>query len=365
MKARGEDVHARAIHVVRSTGMLDPNVRVYKTEQGPVSRVSRNAFIKNPDNTCILACGIKLPIITATDGTGSMGENVAKAFESMKEIFGMLRGLQSRYQIDLSQAVMQDIGDPHDVFQMSQFESDNRAAEHVRLLLPDKGGGDNTEDYDLGLGYLDLGVNTDINQYGLKGYLLIIADADGRGSVSPEAMEEYFGFKIQGRRNTKSICQSLLKKWHLYFIEVDGGCNCTSWWSEQLGGGDRIIQISNADLLAEVEAGLIYVTETLQPDRDGLEKFLLAGDTNKRISSENVDRIWNYLQSIKAHFGEQARLPGYNDIPKPGDVFAHYRDPWPINHPRARENPSAGGSPASTTADSSTPPKEDIPWNNL
>jgi hypothetical protein len=364
MRSHDEDVHARARQVIRETGKLDPSVRVLKTEQGPVRRASRNAFVKNPDGTCTLTLGIKLPIFDGGDGTGSMGEYIALNFNSMKELFGMLAGLQERYQIDLSVGVLQDVGDDHDVFQMAQFESDNKAAEHVRQLLPDSQGGDGTEDYDLGLCYLDMGVDTDINQYGLKGYILLTADADGRGFVSPGAVKKYFGFDLQSERSTENICQSLLKKWHVFFVQVKGSSTCTNWWSEQLGR-DRIVRVDDGNLLAEVKAGIIYVTETLQPDRDGLEKFLLAGGANKRISDYDIDRIWGWLQSIRTHFGDQAKLPGYNDIPMPGAVFDHYRDPWPIDHRRAKENPSAGGKPAPAASTASATPSEDIDWNKM
>ena len=358
MRSRGERVHDKAEKVYQQTGQLDPNVAVKYS-----IRRSNNAFTRNPDGkTCTLSCGIKLPIITCTDGTASMGDNVAKAFESMEELFGMLSQLKGRYHVDLSEAVVQDVCDRHDVFQMAQFESDNRAAEHVRLLYPDKNGGDWPEDYDLGLCYIDQAVQTDIVQYGLKGYLFIIADAIGRDHVTPELVWERLGLKIQGNQTTKSICQSLLKKWHVYFIQVKSDSDCRSWWSEQLGH-NRIVSVSQASghLLAQIEAGLIYVTENSQPSLEGLEKFLSFGSQQ----TEDVRIVWNYLQSVRDHFGDQARLSGYDNIPKPGDVFAHYRDPWPIGHPRFSENPSQKESSPSVETSPAAPTADEIPWDKL
>lgn len=358
MKSRGERVHDKAEEVYQQTGQLDPNVAVKYS-----IRESRNAFTRNADGkTCTLSCGIKLPIITCTDGTASMGENVAKAFESMEELFGMLNQLKGRYHVDLSEAVVQDVGDRHDVFQMAQFESDNRAAEHVRLLYPDKNGLDWPEDYDLGLCYVDQAVRTDIVQYGLKGYFFIIADAIGRDFVTPELAWEKFGLKIQGNQSTRSICQSLLKKWHVYFIQVKNDSTCHDWWSERLGR-NRIVSIPrpSGHLLAQIEAGLIYVTENSQPSLEGLKKFLSFGSQE----TEDVRVVWEYLQSVRDHFGDQARLSGYKNIPNPGDIFAHYRDPWPIGHPRANENPSQSESSPSVETSPADPTIDEIPWDRL
>lgn len=358
MSFRHESVHDRGEEVFRQTGQLDPMVNIFGKR-----RASRNAFEKNPDGTtCTLTCGIKLPVVTCTDGTGSMGGNVAKAFNSMQAIFDMLFALKHRYHLDLSEAVVQDVRDEHPVYQMAQFESDNKAAEHVRLLCPDRDGKDNTEDYDLGLLYLDQAVDTDIGQYGLKGYLFVIADSDGRGYVTPESAKKYLGLDIQGNKSTKSICQSLIQKWHFYFIQVEGSYSCNEWWTNNLGSS-RLITIDDPDLLAEVQAGLIYVTETAQPNRDGLATFLFAGGANKKISEYDIDRIWGWLQTARIHFGAQAKLPGFDSIPKPGDVFAHYRDPWPIGHPRAIENPSATGN--TTPPITPAPSPDPIPWDKL
>jgi len=357
MRSRGEKVHDRAQQVFRETGQLDPLVNIFGKR-----RTSRNAFQENPDGTCTLTHGIKLPIFSGGDGTASMGEYLSLTFMSMKELFGMFSALD-RYQIDLSIGVLQDVDDEHAVFQMAEFESDNRAADHVRLLFPDKHGGDTPEDYDLGLYYLDQAVDTDIHFYGLKGYLFITADSDGRGSVSPSDVKRHLGLDMQMIQSTKNICQRLLEKWHFYLIQVKNNDECTTWWTDKVGSS-RVIRIDDGHLLDEVQSGLIYVTETLQPNRQGLEEFLRAGNTNQRISSYDIDRIWGWLQTARIHFGAQAKLPGFDSIPKPGDIFAHYRDPWPIGHPRAGENPSATGK-TSTPSTPPTPSPDPIPWDKL
>jgi len=328
MRERKESVHDKGQQVYRETGQLAKEVNIFGAK-----RLSRNAMVNNGNGTCTLINGIKLPIISGTDGTGSMGENVAKAFYAMEKIYSILGATKDRYQIDLSVAILQDVCDPHPVFQMAEFESDNRAAEHVRLLVPDKDGGDPTEDYDLGLYYVDKYVETDITNYGLKGYFFVVADQIGRGEVNSTKVDKHLGHSMQGSEvSTKEICGNLLDKWHLFYIQVKSNdSGVMNWWTNKMGNG-RVIYVSDPDLLAEVQAGLIYVTETLEPTEEGLFDFLKAGDGNRKINNYQAKEVWGYLQSAKRHFGAQAKLPGYNNIPKPGSVFADYRDVWPIGY---------------------------------
>jgi|GEM_PF-1961926 len=361
MAARREKVADKGERVYRETGQLDPLVNIFGA-----TRVSRNALLPEGDKFRLVH-GPKLPILLATDGTGSMGENVEKAFYAMKSMNAMLQGVRDRYQTDHSFAVMQDVGDSHPVFQMAQFESDERMAEHVRLLIPDHNGGDATEDYDIGLCFVRNWVETDIVRYGLKGYFSIVADQIGRGEVYPDDVKRHLGHEIQAAISTRALCRELLKSWHLFYCRVAGNDiysdRTARWWTERLGPG-RVIMVPNPDLLAEVQAGLVYVTETANPTQSGLTEFLLAGGSNSRISQRDTREVWSWLAVAEQHFGAQAKLPGFIDIPKPGDLFSHYRHAWPIDHPRASENVTPGETPTLTptskTADKPKKGKEAI-----
>lgn len=350
MRARREKVHDEGERIYRETGKLDSNVDVHGK-----TRVSRNSMVRDGDHF-ILKNGIALPIFSGYDGTGSMGGNVELAFNAIPEVDTMLVSLRSRYNTQIASGVVQDVGDEHPVFQMSQFESDNRIAEQIRLLVPDHSGGDATEDYDLGLAFMMLATGADIAAfYGLKGYAMIVGDQIGRGNVTLESVEHHLGHKLQGKLlTTKAICQALLPNWHMFYVHVGSGGGghhdfATEWWQDKLGAG-RVVVVPNPNLLAEVQAGLIYATETLQPTQSGMIEFLLAGGANKRISVRDANEVWSWIKEAGVPFGAQAKLPGYNDIPKPGDVFAHFRHAWPEGHLRAGENvtpPDSGeGGPA-------------------
>jgi hypothetical protein len=337
MELSGEEVHHKGEKVFRTTGQLDPMVNIHGER-----RLSRNAMVREGDQF-LLPHGPKLPLLFGVDGTGSMGGNVAKAFYAMEAIDAMLAGVRTRYQTDISFAVLQDVDDRHPVYQMAQFESDQRIANHVRLLIPDKSGGDEPEDYDLGLAYVLLATETDIfDFYGLKGYFMIVGDQIGRGAVYPEGVQRHLGHSLQTTIQTSAICKALLDRWHLFFVQVGSGFNpvlqsVTSWWRQRLGEG-RVVTVPEPDFLAEVQAGLVYVSENEQPTEKGLVDFLLAGGANIRIDDQGACEVWRWLQAAQPHFGAQARLSGHSDLPKPGDIFAHYRHPWPIGHPREGEN---------------------------
>lgn len=345
MRSRREKVHDTGERVYRETGKLDPNVDIHGKW-----RISHNSLVRDGDRF-ILKNGIALPIFSGFDGTGSMGKNVAKAFEAIPVLDTMLSGIRDRYNTQIASAVVQDVIDEHPVFQMTQFESDNRIPEQIRLLVPDHGGGDETEDYDLCPAYLWLATQTDIvNFYGLRGYTMIVGDQIGRSKVTAENVKEHLGHTLQTAfMSTKAICQTLLSKWHMFYVHVGSGGGgsrdfATEWWIDKLGQG-RVVIVPDPDLLAEVQAGLIYATETLTPTESDMIEFLLAGGTNKRISKKNAGEVWRWIKEAGIPFGAQAKLAGYNDIPKPGDVFAHFRHAWPEGHPRAGENitPSESG----------------------
>lgn len=339
MRERGEDVHATGRRVLQETGTLHPYVDVRQ------NRGSHNAMISGENGTVILVNGIALPLLSMFDGTGSTSQWLEDFFLAAERQYKLLEGARPRYNTQLASAVVQDVVDRTPVVQISQFESDERSAEQVRLLLPASDGGDATEDYDLGL-TMGLYLNADLwTYYGLKGYFIITADEKGRGFVTREDVQKYLGQsldKAQGgnRMETAEICHQLFEFWHLFLLQVPSASghmisHTTTWWTEILGPG-RIIQVQEPRLLAEVRAGLVYVTEAANPSKPGLTEFLQSGDQS--INAADLERVWNVLQAAKQHFGAQAMLPGYQDIPRPGDVFRHYRHAWPIGHPRAGEN---------------------------
>jgi hypothetical protein len=299
--------------------------------------------------TFVLVNGIALPILNMFDGTGSTAMWLEDFFHAAEKQYKMLDGARTRYNTQLASSVVQDVCDSSPVVQISQFESDERSAEQVRLLQPDSGGGDAPEDYDLGL-VMGLFLYADIwTFYGLKGYFTLTADEIGRGLVTKRDVKSLLGqsldqLQMGDRVSTADICHQLLDKWHFFLLQVPSGGgrilpHTTNWWSDVVDPS-RVLKVSDPRLLAEVRAGLVYVTEALNPSPEGLVEFLRndADQQQFQMNAHDLDTVWRILETAEQHFSAQAKLPEYQDIPRPGDIFAHYRHAWPIGHPRESEN---------------------------
>lgn len=333
MRSRRESVHDKGEEVYRRTGHMDPLVSV----NGKI-RKSRFVFSPNEDGTFTLKKGFKRPYMFATDGTGSFAEYIGKAFEAAPKIYSMMEGnCEGHHQMDFSFSVFQDRDDEHDVVQVPEFESDNRFAEHMRLLVPDRNGGDAPEDYDLGIWYAANRVKSDLFRYGGKGIFVLLLDAPGRGRVESRLVRSHLGVELQSDVETKAVWQQLNKKFH-GFVVVFGSGSTANWWQPIVGQGRMIVAPSH-ELFAEVQSGLVYVTDNDQPTEAGLYDFLRAGGENTSISKSDSARIWRSYVDAKVPFGANAKLG--IDLPKPGDIFAAQTDMWPIGHSRAAENATA------------------------
>ncbi len=332
MRGRREEVHHKGRRVFEETGRLDPLVDIN-------GQIRKSRFVWTPkDGTFTLKDGYKRPYLIATDGTGSFGENVGRAFDAAPIIHAMLAGnCAGNHQMDFSFGVFQDRDDRHPVIQIPQFEGDNRWADHMRLLIPDKQGGDLPEDYDLGIWYAAYRVYADIFRYGGKGIFVLLLDAPGRGIVEGSLVREHLGVDLQSNIQTATVWKQLQTKFHSYVV-VFGSREVTNWWLSIAEQGSVIVAPSSA-LFAEVQSGLVYATDTIRPTEAGLYDFLRAGGANTGISRNDAARIWEAYVAAEVPFGANAKLG--IELPKPGDVFASMTDMWPIGHPRAGENATA------------------------
>lgn len=358
MRARREKVHDKGEEVYRRTGKMDPLVSV----QGCKVRKSQFAFTRNPDGTFTLVNGYKRPYMNSTDGTGSFAEYIARAFEASPKIYGMLEAnANGNHQMDFSFSVFQDRDDRHDVIQVPEFESDNRFAEHMKLLVPDRAGGDTPEDYDVGIWYAANMVEADIFRYGGKGYFTLLLDAPGRGVVEKRLIKRTIGCELQSDVSTRDVWNQLQEKFHS-FVVVFGSSSTASWWRSHIGHSS-VIEAPHADLFAEVQAGLVYVTDNQNPTENGLYDFLRKGQ-GSTVTKRDALQIFEAYKRANVEFGANAKLK--LDLPKPGSVFQHMTDLWPIGHPRASENPAPGlpsGLPDKSSDDTSD--SDTIDWSRF
>lgn len=345
MRARGETVHARGEEHRDRTGGLHPLVDIV----GKPPRMSRNALVPGiKPGSVVLSKGVALPVLSMFDGTGSTSRYVSDFFHAAERQNNRLDGVRARYQPQMASAVVSDTYNVHanglPVVQVSQFEPDERSAEQVRLLLPASMGNDtSTEDYQLGLFY-GLLVEADIwEMYGLKGYFSLALDEIGRDRVSRSDMHRYLGLQADmPDMHIDEICQKLGDHWHLFILQVpthDGSmlARTTSWWKERVGSS-RVLQVEDPRLLADVRAALIYATEARFPTMDGLTEFFRTDNPGLQLNAAELNKVWKIIQTAGELFSAQTNLSGFDNIPLPGDVFAHYRHAYPTDHPLAHLN---------------------------
>jgi hypothetical protein len=329
MRSRRESVHEKGAEVLRTTGKMDKLVSVRNGEV----RKSQFAFTKQEDGTFLLAKGPKVPFMFATDGTGSFGENVGHAFHAAPKVYNMLeQNARGVFHMDFSFSVFQDRDDRYDCIQVPEFESDNKFAEHMRLLLPANSGGDQDEDYDYGIWYAANRVEATLFRYGGKGLFTLLLDACGRGTVEPRMVQHLLGGTApQSSVSTKQVWQNLSQKFHPFVVIYNSIGGSDSWW-RNICGRDHVVIAPRTDLFDEIQAGLWYMVNTLQPTEEGLGLFLNAGGQNPQSASD-VRAIWKAYIDAGVPFGANVKMG--IELPKVGDTFASMDDMWPIGHAKA------------------------------
>jgi hypothetical protein len=343
MRAAGEEVRARGRSTVKKTGKLHPFVDVKLR-----IKKSRNSII-DESGKLTLVNGPALSILPCYDGTASMGENIGRFFRALVPFYELLTPIRNHYDTQLSAMMFQDRDDTIpdtdlvSAVQQTEFESGNAIAAQIRELINSNNGYDSTEEYQLAL--LQAAFNLlDINRYGLKGYMFLGGDENGRDGNTPEEVMEHLGRKIQSYMTIKQMYEAAAEKYHVYRIQCGGGGAGASrdsysvWWERVMGKG-HVIVVRNVDLLAEVQAALVWCGETQNPTEEGLIEFIVSGTAgNIHRTSAEAKEIWSWITEAEVELGVQTKLPNWGKLPKKGDIFAHYRHLWPIDDPRAAEN---------------------------
>ncbi len=300
------------------------------------------------DKTFVLLRGPAMLKETRFDTTGSMGGNVDLAFKVLPRSYRLLKECRraplKRYDLHLITSIFGDQCDDY-ILCRSQAEMDVQAAEQLRLMVPEHAGGDSDEDPDYGLFAAAYLTCADIVKQGLKSYDFTVTDARGRGVIDRINLERVFSEQVyewvkengheiekESLPSTAEIVQDLLKIAHAYLVQVEDETAVTRFW-RNIYGRERVIIVPTVELLPEVEAAVIGLTEgTL--DLQTLDEFLM-GDA--QLSKEDARSIVKAVAHIP--IGAQAELPNFDKIPKMGDIFAKKGDVWPISGKKAKKQP--------------------------
>lgn len=343
---------------------LDPLV---DPSQHGVIRLVYN-FLVPEEGQFLLKCGVAMPVKTDLDTTGSMGGNVEIAFVALPKVQNLLvqgpNAVLRRYHAEIATGIVQDEEDQFP-YQVSQFEPDNEVDRQMGLLVPEKKGGDSTEDYQIGLFATAYLTKISISRYGLKGYYFIVGDEIGRDTLhrfhksipileyvfGQSVYEKAFGPSYQSHNlpSTVEIGRKVLEDWHVFFLQV-GNINYTTTWWKKILGRERVIILPQTEDLAEVQAVIIGLTEGVLDLQNVIEFLTSAG-----VNSGNAQRIVRAVANIP--IGAQAKLQNFGRIPMAGARFKTRDDIWPMDE-AASTKPDVLGEPSQPTP----PPGSGINW---
>lgn len=318
---------------------LDPRVDpsayglIRKSLPRYVDDISRKSFI--------LATGIPMLVEVRFDTTGSMGQNVQMAFDSLPKTYALLaegnEAVLRRYDPQIIHAIFGDVKDNY-VLYRSQAEMDEKIAEQLRLMVPENGGYDGIEDPDYGIFSGTYLTDAFIGGYGLKYYDFTVTDAPCREFIDYRNLVRVFGPTVlevvrsrgyaidqDNLPDTRDMAQELLRHAHAFVLQVGEHEYVSNHW-RSIYGKDRVVVIPDTSILPYVEAAIIGLTEGVLDLQNVGEYLTSVGIRTKPF----VQYLVRQLAGIP--LGAQVILPNFNLIPPKGSVFAKKGELWSVEN---------------------------------
>lgn len=336
----------RAYEKAINTGKLDPLVDPAGYN---VIRRSLLRFIERPDGLFELSIGTSVPVEIRLDTTGSMGNNVEIAIKALPDTFGLTSSLLPGCDLHMAIGIFGDCADRF-VLCRPQFEMlAEKLVHQLTLMVPEHGGaGNGGEDPHYGLfggAYLTAAY---INRIGLKGYDFTISDEPARYELDSRQLKRVFGDEVFDKAaanghpidpnnlpTTKQVVDDLQKRAHAFFLQVGGNHYVNEFWTEMFGP-ERVIVLPSVELLPQVQAVIIGLTEgTLSLSE--VSGFLEGNGLSSEYDREAVLRSVSNIP-----IGAQAALPNYDRRPKAGDLFRTKEDLWPLTPTELNELETVG-----------------------
>lgn len=307
---------------IRSQSGLGLDISVDPKNHG-ATRESVDVLTKQPDGSYLLTHGIAIPFQTSGDLTGSMGHNVDEFFRMLPRIQKLLVGsgsLLGRYDVHFSTGGIQDEGDSNP-FMITEFERDNLIENQMSKVVPERKGGDPTEEYQLALFYAGERIKSTIWRYGLKGYFFIVGDEIGRDTLKPKLAKRVFGLDVQ-EISVEDLAKQVLDKWHVFYLQIGTIGWTTKYWSNLLGS-ERVVNLPTIEMMAEIQACIVGLTEGVL-ELQNLEEYLI---TKAGVSKHAARLIVDVVSGIPTR--AQCDLPNFNNIPLAGTSVANPEDLYP------------------------------------
>lgn len=200
------------------------------------------------------------------DVTGSMGV-IPRVFQT--KLADLMDVVRSKAGIEHPHILTGAIGDAtcdRVPLQISQFESDNRIDEQLRLVFLEGGGGGQVHE-SYGLAYYAAALKTALDCYekrGQKGYLFTMGDERVWPVLSREELSDVFGDAVERNYSIEELVAEAQKTYEVFHIIVTSGQHGKDPWVEEQWRsllGERVLRLDNPELVCEVIASTIAVLE--------------------------------------------------------------------------------------------------------
>lgn len=294
-----------------------------------------------------LTRGVPMAEETLLDTTGSMQENIVKAFEVLPLSYEMVtsgsKPVLYKYDPQIATAIFGDVEDNTQrgkpVLCRSQFEMDEKIAVQMTHLVPSRlGFGNGKEDPQFGLFGAAYLTDAFINRYGLKYYHFTVSDEPVVETIAMRWLKAIFGdevldsvkengydFDVQNLSDTAKVVMDLQAKAHAFFLMVGDRREVKSQWSD-LYGDDHFVMLpeGTTDSLHYIKATIIGLTEGVLDLRSAHEFLQEHG--------AGADAASQILRAV-AHIPLRAQtlFPNFDKLPMAGDLFRDKTDLWPVD----------------------------------
>lgn len=313
-----------------------------------------------------LPCGIAMAVERLIDTTGSMQDNIDRAFENAPILYQMLGGgkmpVLGRYDPQLATAIFGDIYDwireKKPTLCRTQFEFDERMATQMASMIPSRlGWGNGKEDPQYGLFAALVFTNCSAERYGLKTYHFTASDEPTAMDLNMRCLKTILGDDVLARAqengykfdsrclpDTAEIVAALKQKRHAFFLQVPGAedSRVRNQWTKLYGKEYVVFLTEGTRYLSHVQALIIGLTE-------GTLSLLTAKEFLKewKVPKQDASEIIASVEHIP--IGAQRLCPNFGKIPLAGTVFENKGDLWPIDPALA-----AGKDPAADSREKGT-----------
>jgi len=242
---------------------------------------------KNPNST---------PIIVALDVTGSMG---MIPDHMIREGLGTLVDeILKRKPVSDPQIMFMGVGDANydrAPLQVTQFEPDIKAAEQLKDIFIERGGGGNQyESYNLPWYFAAMKTKTDCVEKGRrKGLLFTIGDETAPPGLTRDQIKRVLGDDVPQDMSSRDLLAKVEQSYDVFHVVVEQGDYCThnragvmNSWNKLLGQG-RVIPLADYTKLSEVIVSAIEVHE----GRDAPEVAKSWGGSTSMVVANAVGGI--------------------------------------------------------------------------